>query len=97
MAGGSSDQLIVVAGSTGSIAATRSLISIVATLPNGHVVLPGLDRMAQSQWAAISTDSGHPQYQLAQLLLYLDMTPDEVQDWVSVSADAPQHLPHADG
>ena len=86
------DQLIVVAGSTGSIAATRSLISVVATLPDGHVVLPGLDRMAQSQWAAISTDSGHPQYQLAQLLLHLDMTPDEVQDWVSVSADAPPTL-----
>ena len=61
------DQLIVIAGSTGSIAATRELIGVVANLPDGHIVLPGLDRHAGDQWSAICEDSGHPQHQLAQL------------------------------
>ena len=71
------DQLIVIAGSTGSIAATRELIGVVANLPNGHIVLPGLDRHADDQWQAICEDSGHPQHQLAQLLAYLEITPDQ--------------------
>ena len=37
------DKFIVVAGSTGSIAATRGLIAVIARLPDGHVVC-GLDR-----------------------------------------------------
>jgi len=86
------DQLVVVAGSTGSIAATRELIGVVAQLPDGHVVLPGLDRQAGDQWPAISQDSGHPQYQLAQLLNALDITSDQVRDWVVASPDVPPEL-----
>ncbi len=86
------DQLVVLAGSTGSIAATKSLIAAVAGLPDGHVVLPGLDRSAADQWEAISGDSTHPQYQLAQLLVYLDIGLRDVQDWVSVSDDLPPAL-----
>ena len=86
------DQLVVVAGSTGSIAATRELIAVVERLPDGHVVLPGLDRNAGDQWSAICDDSGHPQYQLARLLAYLDITPDRVQDWVAKSSAEPPEL-----
>ena len=86
------DQLIVIAGSTGSIAATRELIKVVASLPDGHIVLPGLDRHASDQWDAICDDSGHPQYQLAQLLTYLEIAPDQVRDWVVSSSDMPPEL-----
>ena len=86
------DHLVVIAGSTGSISATRDLIATIAGLPDGHVVLPGLDRDVADQWAEISTDSGHPQYQLAQLLAHMEMTPDQVRDWVFVSPDVPPAL-----
>lgn len=39
-----SDGPVIVAGSTGSIPATARLIAAIARLPNGAVVLPGLDR-----------------------------------------------------
>ena len=87
------DQLIVIAGSTGSIAATRELIGVVANLPDGHIVLPGLDRHAGDQWSAICEDSGHPQHQLAQLLAYLEITPDAVQNWAGSADQVPPELP----
>src|SRR5690606_21445556 len=59
---------VIVAGSTGSIPATAELISAIADLPNGAVVLPGLDRDlddAAWQMLAAATDNpstfGHPQ------------------------------------
>ena len=87
------DQLIVIAGSTGSIAATRELIGVVANLPDGHIVLPGLDRHAGDQWSAICEDNGHPQHQLAQLLAYLEITPDAVQNWTGSADQVPPELP----
>ena len=83
------DNLIVVAGSTGSIKATRDLIAVVASLPNGHVVLPGLDRGAGDLWADMAADSSHPQHALAELLETLDVSPDEVQDWPGLPAASP--------
>ena len=87
------DQLIVIAGSTGSISATRELIGVVANLPDGHIVLPGLDRHANDQWQAICEDSGHPQYQLAKLLAFLEITPDQVQNWIVATDPMPPELP----
>ncbi len=78
--------LIIVAGSTGSIKATRELIATVARLPNGHIVLPGLDRGAELQWSNITEDSGHPQYVLADLLISLKLEPSDVQNWPAVPA-----------
>jgi ATP-dependent helicase/nuclease subunit B len=82
--------LIIIAGSTGSIIATRELIRCVSNLPNGYVVLPGLDNGAVSEWEAISHDSGHPQYQLAQLLYSMEIAPSDVQDWISDPAIKPE-------
>ena len=38
---------VIAAGSTGSIPATAALLDVIAGLPNGRVVLPGLDRDAR--------------------------------------------------
>lgn len=76
-------QLIVLAGSTGTFAATRSLIDCVASLPRGHVVLPGLDHGAADHWHVIRADSGHPQHQLSLLLAHLDVKPADVLPWNS--------------
>ena len=69
------------AGSTGTFAATRELIACVADLPNGHVVLPGLDREAAGHWDLVRCESGHPQHQLSVLLDSLEVPPDVVRDW----------------
>ncbi len=61
---------IVIAGSTGSIAATRELMGVVAGLPRGLVVLPGLDAdLDEAAWARI--DEGHPQFALKETIAAL--------------------------
>ncbi|UCI07959.1 double-strand break repair protein AddB [Mesorhizobium sp. B1-1-8] len=66
---------VIAAGSTGSIPATAELLAVIAGLPNGAVVLPGLDReLDDHSFAAISAPGarpatlGHPQYGLAKLI-----------------------------
>lgn len=73
---------IIAAGSTGSIPASADLIAAVATLPQGLVVLPGLDTYAQdNQWYEISSDAAHPQFGLSQLLKRLEVKRSEVWSW----------------
>lgn len=63
---------VVVAGSTGSIPATRDLMRAVAANPRGAVVLPGLDQgLDEASWRAITDGEGapgHPQAGLKALL-----------------------------
>jgi ATP-dependent helicase/nuclease subunit B len=68
---------IVAAGSTGSIPATATLLAAIAGLPNGAVVLPGLDmHLDEASWRAIGGSGpsaadpvhGHPQAVLHGLL-----------------------------
>jgi len=71
---------VIAAGSTGSIPATADLLAVVAALPQGAVVLPGLDReMDDASWAAI--DPTHPQYGLSRLLAQLGVDRRAVADW----------------
>lgn len=73
---------VIAAGLTGGIPAMTELISVVATLDRGTVILPGLDRFCDNaQWAAIEADEAHPQHLLATLLKALDLAPAEVGDW----------------
>ena len=63
------DHPVIAAGSTGSIPATADLLARVAALPDGQVVLPGLDRhLDEESWSAVEADEGHPQFGLARLL-----------------------------
>ncbi|MCB8819487.1 double-strand break repair protein AddB [Microvirga rosea] len=68
---------MIVAGSTGSIPATATLIAAIASLPRGAVVLPGLDTdLDEESWASIGdiadseTDPvhSHPQAALRRLV-----------------------------
>ena len=64
---------VIAAGSTGTIPATADLLEVIAKLPQGCIVLPGLDQaMDEDSWAAASTDDGHPQHGLASLLTKLN-------------------------
>ena len=63
------DDPVIAAGLTGGIPALTELIRVVASLENGAVILPGLDRDRDpAEWAAIEQDEAHPQYLLASLL-----------------------------
>jgi ATP-dependent helicase/nuclease subunit B len=64
---------IVIAGSTGSIASTRDLMRVVAGLPRGVVVLPGLDGdLDDSVWDMVGDQ--HPQFALKATLAALGVS-----------------------
>ena len=71
---------VIAAGSTGSIPATADLLAVIARLPQGRVVLPGLDRtLDEDSWQAIGET--HPQSGMKRLLERLQIERDEVADW----------------
>ena len=81
---------IIVAGSTGSIPATAALIAVVAHLPQGAVVLPGLDVFAdQETWDAV--DQSHAQFGLRHLLQQIGADRSAVKPWQDDSAEPPRH------
>jgi len=71
---------VIAAGSTGSVPATADLLAVVATLPQGSIVLPGLDRgLDDESWRALGET--HPQFGMAQLLERLGIEREDVQAW----------------
>jgi ATP-dependent helicase/nuclease subunit B len=71
---------VIAAGSTGSIPATADLLALVASLPTGRVVLPGLDRHTDADaWERLAPS--HPQFGLRQLLGHLGLARQDVADW----------------
>ena len=74
------DHPVIVAGSTGSIPATARLMSVVARLPEGAVILPGIDlAMSDADWYRL--DPGHPQWTLCELLQRMRCTRHDVTLW----------------
>lgn len=73
---------VIVAGSTGTLPAAADLMAAVAGLPQGVVVLPGLDRdMDAESWAAAGAEDAHPQFGLSRLLERLGVDRAAVFDW----------------
>jgi ATP-dependent helicase/nuclease subunit B len=73
---------VIAAGLTGGVAAVAELLAVVARLPQGAVVLPGLDgAIADESWAEVLLDPGHPQHLLALLLERLEVAPGDVLPW----------------
>lgn len=80
---------VIAAGSTGSIPATAELLRTIAGLPQGAVVLPGLDLESDAEiWSEIRRDPGHPQFGMAQLLERLGVDRAAVGLWAE--GDVPQ-------
>jgi ATP-dependent helicase/nuclease subunit B len=78
---------VLAAGTTGGIPSVARLLRVVAHLPNGAVVLPGLDTaMSEHAWAEL--DDSHPQAGLARLLHGLGATRDDVRPWRAALPDA---------
>ncbi len=87
-----SDGPVIAAGSTGSMPATAALIATIARLPNGAVVLPGLDTdLDDASWELIAgmrgADGGeiiapaigHPQFAMQALLKRIGIMRADVQ------------------
>ena len=78
---------VIAAGLTGGIPALVDLLSAVAWLDRGAVILPGLDReCATEEWDLIADEPTHPQHLMAQLLRTLNIPREEVCTWPSDSA-----------
>lgn len=71
---------VIAAGSTGSVPATRDLLAVIARMPQGAVVFPGLDTGADDEtWKAIGPT--HPQYALKGLLDRIGVARGDVMPW----------------
>lgn len=82
---------VIAAGSTGSQPATRDLLAAIAELPQGAVVLPGLDQdMDEASWDAL--DPSHPQYGLRELLMALGRTRPDVTEWPGTPSGSARHF-----
>ncbi len=78
---------VIAAGSTGSLPATAELLAVIARLPQGAVVLPGLDReLDDESWSEL--DPGHPQFGLKQVLQTMGAEREDVKDWSDISPNA---------
>lgn len=70
--------VVLAAGSTGSLPPVRALLAAIARLPNGAVILPGLDTgIAQGAWEAVGET--HPQHGLKQTLEEIGIAREEVR------------------
>ncbi|UWQ21616.1 double-strand break repair protein AddB [Jannaschia sp. W003] len=83
---------VIVAGSTGSRAQTARLMRMVAALPNGAVVLPGLDReMPVDAWDALDpATQDHPQFRHRAFLGALGLANSDVPQWSDHRPAAPE-------
>ena len=71
---------VIIAGLPGGIAAMARLMRVVARLPNGTVILPGLDHDMPDEFWNDLQDS-HPQSGLRALLSEIQATRADVQPW----------------
>jgi ATP-dependent helicase/nuclease subunit B len=84
---------VIVAGSTGSRGTTSMLMQAVARLPQGALVLPGLDAdMPTAVWAELDQQllsEDHPQYRFRHLMRALELPRNAVTDWSDTPAPSP--------
>lgn len=79
---------VIAAGSTGTIPATARLLKLVARLPQGAVVLPGLDTsLDEAAWQGARDEPTHPQHALAHLLDTMGVLRNEVRPWPAEDGD----------
>jgi ATP-dependent helicase/nuclease subunit B len=81
---------LLIAGSTGSRGATARLMEVVSRLPQGAVILPGLDReMPAEVWSQLTRGrrrpglggEDHPQYRLARVAESVGCSPGDIPEW----------------
>jgi ATP-dependent helicase/nuclease subunit B len=83
---------VIAAGSTGSQPAITALLSAIASMPRGHVILPALDQaMPAAEWDILGET--HPQYALKQLLNNIGTAREDVEELKGSAIDvAPERI-----
>ena len=82
---------VIAAGIAGGIPAVAALMQVVASLPHGAVVLPGLDTEADgAMWEEILRDPTHPQHVMAKFLAALGVERSAVKPWMRAAAAPPR-------
>lgn len=82
---------IIVAGSTAVSPVMKKMVKTVLDLPNGEVWLAGLDKYSdEDDWEKI--DESHPQFELKQLLEYLNIKRENVVDAVVPQNEKREHF-----
>jgi ATP-dependent helicase/nuclease subunit B len=90
---------VIAAGSTASMPATARLLGAIARLPNGAVVLPGLDvHLDEEAWQSIGGGKGfnpapgHPQFAMQAFLAGLGVTRDQVEQLAPPESHGREHI-----
>jgi ATP-dependent helicase/nuclease subunit B len=79
---------VIAAGTLGSLPAVARLLAVIARLPDGAVVLPGLDTgMDEAAWREV--EASHPQFALKRLLAVVDVGRGHVRLWPEPAAAGP--------
>lgn len=82
---------VIAAGTTGSIPATAELLKVIAHLPQGEVILPGLDNhMDHVSWQSL--EPSHPQYTMKQWLDRVGVSHDTVSVWNTSAVSSREQL-----
>ncbi len=86
---------VIAAGLSGGLPALTELLSAIAWLDQGSVILPGLDRGCDpDEWELIALEPTHPQHLNALLLRDLEVFAADVRDWPAAPpATAPEREP----
>ena len=85
------DTPVIVAGSTGTLPATQRLMKLVASLPHGQIIFPGLiPHIDEQDWQVISQDKVHPFHPLSITLKALSLTLKDVRIWPASEAQSKQ-------
>lgn len=70
---------IVAAGTTAAFPLMKELVKTIAGLDNGEIYLAGIDRyLEEDAWQAV--DETHPQFELKELLAYLQISREDIAD-----------------
>jgi ATP-dependent helicase/nuclease subunit B len=90
---------VIAAGSTASMPSTAKLLAAIASLPNGAVVLPGLDTdLDEAAWQLIGGGDGinpvpgHPQFAMQRFLTALHVKRDQVEQLAPPAAHGRERL-----
>lgn len=80
---------VIAAGSTGTVPAAARLLRTIGRLPQGCIVLPGLDvAMPEETWAQV--DPAHPQFAMKTLLDRLGIPRAAVEPWQGEAKQPPR-------
>ncbi len=83
---------VIAAGIANAEPAGAELLGVIARMPQGAVVLPGLDTaMDEAAWDRLSSGQPHPQVPLKLLLDGMSIARGEVRDWPEIAdSDGPK-------